>query len=90
MKEAAPHQVVLFFLDDYKKSGNPYLIEKIFKPLGLQKTAKAIQTAERGPANSSEQLGVTKKNKLNQIQELLLKIYSKPLAVYDALRCDFG
>lgn len=90
MKEKKPDQVLLFFLDDYKKIGNRYLSEKIFKPLGLEDVTSAIQKAEQGPVNTSEQLGCQRKFRLSKNQEQLLRIYPRPLNEFNTLRHDFS
>lgn len=90
MKEKKPDQVLLFFLDDYKKIGNRYLSEKIFKPLGLEDIEPAIRKAEQGPVNTLEQLGCIRNERLSNIQEFFLKIYPRPLIEFETLRSDFG
>ena len=90
MKEKRPGQVLFFFLDDFKKMGNRYLSEKIFKPLGLEDITSAIRKADQGPVNTLEQLGCQRKNRLSQNQELLLRIYPRPLNEFENLRSDFG
>lgn len=90
MKETRPDDVFFFFLDDYKKIGFQYLRERIFDPLGLSDLVAAKRKAEQGPANASVQKGVQKRNQLNRMQMLLLKIYPHALQAYDSLHRDFG
>lgn len=90
MKQQRPDDVFFFFLDDYKKIGFQYLRERIFDPLGLDDLATAQRKAEKGPANSSAQLGVKKKKQLSRLQALFLKINSQAMQEYDLLHRDFG
>lgn len=90
MKEKSSEHVLFFFLDEYKQTGSKYLKKKIFDPLELKEVAQAIGKAEQGPVNTSLQQGVSKKQDLNQIQKLTLRLFPKPLRDYEALRRDFG
>jgi hypothetical protein len=90
MKEKRPDDVFFFFLDDFKKQGFDLLYEKILSPLGLENVSSALKKAGQGPANTSTQLGVKKKNTLSRTQTLFLKVYSYPFSKFENLKSDFG
>jgi len=90
MKETRPDDVLLFFLDDYKKTGVEYLREKIFEPLGLEDVSPAIKMAKQGPANASANLGLKKRKTISPVQSLALKIYHHPFSEFESLHHDFG
>jgi hypothetical protein len=90
MKQERPADVICFFLDDYITRGAGYLIEELFQPLELYEYNAALVKAAGGPANSSRQLGVSRKKRLTPGQELFLRIYPAPLAAFDRLRSDYG
>ena len=90
MKKKRREDVMLFFLDDYKRTGFEYVRQSIFFPLGLHNLSPAEQKAQQGPVNSSVQMGVKRKEKLNILQNIFLRIYTQPLVEYNSLRHEFG
>jgi len=90
MKAQRPNDVLLFFLDDYKKIGFQYLRDRIFSPLGLYKLEAAQRRAAKGAVNTAEQKGVQKKTQLTILQALYLKTNPQALQAYDLLRRDYG
>jgi hypothetical protein len=90
MKQARPADVICFFLDDYIARGAEYLIEELFMPLELDEFDGALKKAAQGPANSSSQLGVSRKDALTPAQEFFLRVYPAPLTSFERLRIECG
>ena len=90
MKENAPDDVILFFLDDYITLGGNYLVEQVFAPLGIDDFSSALEQAARGPVNTAVQHGVKRRPELSSMQRLFLTTFPLPVSTFNSLRADFS
>lgn len=90
MLNQRPHEVHLFDLDAYKQRGFSYLVHQIFNPLGITSLQNAIRKADQGPVNTSEQLGVRKKDALSPFEIFFLRWFPFPEREYERFSLDRG